>query len=290
MIKSKIKHNQKYTLSTFLENFDRYLIPSFQRKYSWGKKEVVELWNSVMTNDPNYYIGNIVGIQNIDSVTGGNIIEIIDGQQRITTLSLFCLALRNYIEEESKSKTSQIIDARGKMEHFERFLSYTNKLQDSSIKNIRLRFSKLVLNDIYTGLINSDHDVYLCVTDKESLKRLNDTQKVFINNYLKCIALIKEHIKLNYKKNVNELIADIGTRLANVEFIAIITESDSDTYQLFEGLNTTAKPLSVVDITKNAVFKSVDDGSPESKIVIKKVEELWEQLENDFDVVNIKWL
>jgi hypothetical protein len=157
MIKSKIKHNQKYSLESFLNGFDRYLIPSFQRKYSWGKKHVAELWNSILTNEPNYYIGTIVGIQSIDSKTGGQVIEIIDGQQRITTLSLFCLALRNFISEESNKNIS---DTEGKIEHFERFLSHTNKLRDSHVKNIRLRFTKPILNNVYEGLINSTQDGY----------------------------------------------------------------------------------------------------------------------------------
>ena len=290
MIKSKIKHNQKYTLESFLNSFDKYLIPSFQRKYSWGKKHVAELWNSILTNEPNYYIGNIVGIQNIDTKTGGQVIEIIDGQQRITTLSLFCLALRNYISEESNLASKQITDPKGKIEHFERFLSHTNKLRDSSIKNIRLTFSKKTLNQVYEGLINSTQEAYGAINDRDIFNDLSDTQQVFITNYQKCLALIKEQVKSCDKKNINELISDIGTRLANVEFIAIITESDTDTYQLFEGLNNTAKPLSVVDLTKNAVFKSVNSNKIESGQTAQKVEELWEQLEGDFDVVNIKWL
>lgn len=286
MIKSKIKDNRKHTLESFLNSFERYLIPSFQRKYSWGKKNVAELWNSILTNEPNYYIGTIVGIQSIDPKTGGQVIEIIDGQQRITTLSLFCLALRNYILEESNKK---IKDPQGKAEYFERFLSSTNTLRDSSVKNIRLKFTKQVLNNVYEGLVNSEEDIYDAINDKEIFNELSDTQQVFINNYQKCLSLIKEHIKSDTKKDINEIITEIGTRLANIEFIAIITESDTDTYQLFEGLNNTAKPLSVVDLTKNAVFKSVNSKF-ESERTAQKVEELWEQLESDFDVVNIKWL
>ena len=248
-----------------------------------------ELWNSIVSNEPNYYIGTIVGIQNVDKSTGGQVIEIIDGQQRITTLSIFCLALRNYINESSEKKGSKIIDSVGKISHFEKFLSHINSLRDSSVRNIRLKFTKPGLNQVYSGLISNHEDVVSALSDKEVLSNFNDTQKIFIKNYQKALSLIKEHVKLNQHIEINDLISDMGDRIANVEFVAIVTESDTDTYQLFEGLNSTSKPLSEVDLTKNAVFKALS-GMSNPHVAIKNAEDLWEQLEEEFDVVNIKWL
>jgi uncharacterized protein with ParB-like and HNH nuclease domain len=287
--KSKIKHNDKYTLKNFLISFSRYTVPSFQRKYTWAPKQIVELWNSILTNEPNYYIGTIVGIQNVDHNTRGQVIEIIDGQQRITTLSILCLALRNYINDFGTKKGSTIKDPDGKARHFDNFLSDTDSLRDSSVKNTRLKFNKPGLNEIYEGLVNGLPKAYNAITDKEEFSNLNDSQQVFIKNYKRCLSLIKEYIAANQNTDINDLITDIGDRIGNVEFIAIITESDTDVYQLFEGLNSTAKPLSEVDLTKNAVLKSLS-GKHNSHLAIKKAEELWEELEEEFDVVNIKWL
>lgn len=78
---------------------EMYYIPSLQRPYSWGKKEVGKLWNDIIQNDYYYYIGSVVVVTSDGTV---NPDQIIDGQQRLTTLSLILIAIRNYISGNNK--------------------------------------------------------------------------------------------------------------------------------------------------------------------------------------------
>lgn len=291
MKKSRIKHNDKYTLGKFLLSFQRYTIPSFQRKYSWRPKNVTEFWNSIINNEPNYYIGTIVAIQNI-SKDGSETLEIVDGQQRMTTLSLFVLALRNFIKEKivSDGKKSKISNADSVIDFFNNFLMYKNLLKENSVPELRLKFSKQGLNDVYEGLVTSDNRFCGAIKSRKLFLELNDTQQVFIKNYAKSFDLIKDYIKTKDEIELNILIQNIADNLQNVEFIAIITESDTDTYQLFEGLNSTSSPLTVVDLTKNAILKELNRKTYGDNKIISNAEKIWEELEEEFDVINIKWL
>ena len=93
-------------LLRFLEPRNQFFIPIFQRRYSWGKRQCEQLWDDVLRigqnrDIPSHFFGSIVymgdGIQGVASVSR---LLVIDGQQRLTTLSLLILALGKAIEEQ----------------------------------------------------------------------------------------------------------------------------------------------------------------------------------------------
>ena len=102
--------DRKTTLELFEGNM-RYWVPAYQRDYLWGEEEWGDFWGDVVQNDGAQYVGNIVLRTNPET----NRLEIIDGQQRLTTVALFviaairCLGDRNILEKE-ESPVAELSD------------------------------------------------------------------------------------------------------------------------------------------------------------------------------------
>src|SRR5207253_10579405 len=89
-------------LLKFLNRSDQLEVPIYQRTYSWTRPESLQLWNDVVRvahdDVSGHFIGSIVYIDTgIYQVSGANAIEVIDGQQRLTTISLLLLAVAHAI-------------------------------------------------------------------------------------------------------------------------------------------------------------------------------------------------
>lgn len=112
-----------------------------------------------MENDRQYYVGNIVVVQHsTEDIRAGYLI--IDGQQRLTTLSLFLVAIRNYIskDKEKEKKKQQLQKHKEMTKELEASLIFSTSFSDES--KIKLSFSKKNLSEIYKKLVNDDlkHD------------------------------------------------------------------------------------------------------------------------------------
>lgn len=90
-------------IEELLGNQDRYIIPIYQRKYAWGAKEIEQLIQDVVdycadASQNCYYLGTMIVAGNAHPA---NVFEVVDGQQRLTTLTILALALRNkYITDD----------------------------------------------------------------------------------------------------------------------------------------------------------------------------------------------
>src|SRR6266508_4001558 len=87
----------------FLKRSDQLEVPIYQRTYSWTRPECLQLWSDIIRassgDAEGHFIGSIVYIDTgIYQVTRANSIEVIDGQQRLTTISLLLLALSRAFE------------------------------------------------------------------------------------------------------------------------------------------------------------------------------------------------
>ena len=89
----------KSNIYKYLNGTCQYLIPLYQRTYSWEKEQCARLWNDIVslheTQKEGHFVGSIVRIDE-DSRAGSTIAMIIDGQQRLTTFTLLLVALRDY--------------------------------------------------------------------------------------------------------------------------------------------------------------------------------------------------
>src|SRR5437870_2770829 len=95
---------QDLPFTRLLDGAKQFIVPIFQRDYSWGTKHCLQLWNDVIRvgSDPHtkgHFIGSIVYIAAEESDAGMTRWLLIDGQQRLTTLALLLIALRNRLQD-----------------------------------------------------------------------------------------------------------------------------------------------------------------------------------------------
>ena len=92
---------RKGNIFEILNGNKQFIIPVYQRYYSWGEEQCKRLWDDIVNmqknGKPGHFVGSIVNIAEQAMPTGVQKYMIIDGQQRMTTLTLLLIALRNYV-------------------------------------------------------------------------------------------------------------------------------------------------------------------------------------------------
>ena len=74
---------------------EHFHVPKYQREYTWRKWQWEQLLTDIQDNDPGYFMGSIICVNELQSITAGDelIFQVVDGQQRLTTLSLLLVAI-----------------------------------------------------------------------------------------------------------------------------------------------------------------------------------------------------
>lgn len=259
----------------FLENNrkKKLLIPIYQRAYEWriGKdKEVAKLLediDNIVIDDKNssHFLNSIVYIEDIKSK---NFINIIDGQQRITTISILFIALRDRLLILLKEKNKEL-----------------NKDKDNEelkdiIEDIEIEIEKISDDYLEIKGKKSDNKIRLSLSNKNKDREIYNT--LFNNNYDKSL---KSNILSTYKfffhtqKMKTYLFNDIKLLLQKIEKISIVKvelDLEKDNPQrVFSGLNGGGLKLKDTDLIKNSIFMSIDIDKQE-----ELHSELWEKLED----------
>ncbi|GAA6995720.1 DUF262 and DUF1524 domain-containing protein [Helicobacter pylori] len=231
----------------------QFVIPIYQRVYSWEKEQCEQLWDDIIKTGGNdqmngHFIGSIVFVQDDIYTTNHNELLIIDGQQRLTTITLLLTALRNYLNDEDEF-----------LEKFSRQKIQNRYLINSDDKDDK-RF-KFILSE-------PDRDTLLSLIDENRRKPSEPSSKIMEN-----FKLFEEWIR----KNTNQL-ETIFKGLDRLMVVKISLERDKDNPQLiFESLNSMGKDLTQTDLIRNYILMGLE---PEKqKIFYKKY---WRAMEEDF--------
>lgn len=238
----------------FLKKSDQLEIPIYQRTYSWTPEECLQLWKDIVRASSReveaHFIGSIVYIDTgIYRVTGVNSIEVIDGQQRLTTISLLLLAVTRALEDDGEESASVA-----------RRLTKDYLLQeDDEVAGAEPRYKLL--------LTKGDRDTYMRLVDGREIDataapRLVETYNLFVEQ-VRRTALHPEEVLSGLEKL---LLVDIAL------------ERDHDNPQLiFESLNSTGLDLSQADLIRNYVLMGLPHKEQE-EIYLKS----WFPLEQSF--------
>ncbi|GAA8979466.1 DUF262 and DUF1524 domain-containing protein [Helicobacter pylori] len=212
-----IKDNQKNQL----------VIPIYQRLYSWEKEQCKQLWDDIIKIGGNdkmdgHFIGSILYV--LDSIThSNNALLIIDGQQRLTTITLLLTALRNHLSDEVKRKEIE-----------NRYLINSDKDGDKKFR--------LILSE-------SDKDTLLSLIDKDRRKPSEPSSKIMEN-----FKLFEEWISKNTDK--------LGTIFKGLEKLTIVwiaLEKGKDDPQLiFESMNSKGMELTQTDLIRNYIVMETE--------------------------------
>lgn len=208
---------------------NRYIIPVYQRSYDWKIENCKQLYNDLIRlikdNRTNHFFGSIVS----DIVGNGNNIEfhIIDGQQRLTTITLLLLAISKLVKnKEVESEYSDLTN-----EILERFIISKWAEKDNMIKLIPIKKDREALRVLIFG----DEDEYI------------QNSNLTINyNYF------YDRLKREFK-NIDRFY----NAIQNLQVISITLEKSDDAQLIFESLNSTGLALSEGDKIRNFILMNL---------------------------------
>ncbi|GAA8513788.1 DUF262 and DUF1524 domain-containing protein [Helicobacter pylori] len=231
----------------------QFVIPIYQRVYSWEKEQCEQLWDDIIKTGGNdqiegHFIGSIVFVHDGIYTTNHNELLIIDGQQRLTTITLLLTALRNYLNDED-----EFLEKFSRQKIQNRYLINSDEKGDKKFK--------LILSE-------PDRDTLLSLIDKNRRKPSELSLKIMEN-----FKLFEEWIRKNTDK-----LETIFKGLDKLMVVEISLERGKDNPQLiFESMNSTGKDLTQTDLIKNYILMGLE---PEKqKIFYKKY---WRAMEEDF--------
>lgn len=244
------------TLNKLLNTSRQFIVPIFQRNYSWQKSQYEQLWFDILRaskfkEKQNHFIGSIVYIDMGTPAGRPQQLLLIDGQQRLTTISILLCAIKDYVQK---------------------FNLETKLINLAKIKNQFLYNSDEIDEDRYKLLLN--------VQDKETYIKLIDNTIFTVNkpatNIIKCYEFFYEHIEDFIKQDGQ--IDEIYAGIFKLSLVSISLDKDSDNPQMiFESMNSTGKDLSQTDLLRNYLLM---DLTPEKQTRLYKT--YWKSMEELF--------
>ena len=209
----------------------RFRVPPYQRSYAWEREHVEALLNDIKdaihSKENEYFLGSIV-------VTGpvNQRYEVVDGQQRLTTVSLLVAAIKDVFARDGDSDVVNSVKAD--------FLA-------SIDRKTKEKEPKLILNEIdnelYQELLETIPNINKERFSRQSHKRLIDAADT-IFKYI-------EDICINAKDSEEELHAWLDYLETNLKVIVVTAPDDSNAFIIFETLNDRGLELAISDLLKN---------------------------------------
>lgn len=252
---SKKISGAEYPLSKiFSSDFD-YVIPSYQRPYAWTEDESSELFDDLYefyTKEPDegYFLGSIVLIKG----EGNPYSEVIDGQQRLTTLTILLAAIASFLEGEDRQTLCKYI-----MEPGNKYEELQPKPRLALRERDRGFFSNYV-QDLKFG--------DLLALSQQSLK--NESQ----NNIQKNSKLILERIGKHFSNGCDKLQGFVGFLLQRCFLVAVSTPNQQSAFRVFSVMNSRGLDLQSTDIIKADLI-----GGIQSEEKRDEYNERWEDME-----------
>jgi len=125
---------QSITLSTLLNGDFRFEVPDYQREYAWGKEQWDALWQDIQSIESNgqHFLGSMVLVDRNTPIGERKVYEIVDGQQRLTTVLILLTALREKFRTEGEDSRAKAINQK----YIWDYDSENNKQQNLKLNNL----------------------------------------------------------------------------------------------------------------------------------------------------------
>ena len=224
-----------------------YAIPRYQREYTWSKSQWETLFDDVQENDPGYFLGSIICINQTTDTLAVQRLEVVDGQQRLTTLSLLFAALYQSLKLHEKDLDE---DQRGELINLKRKLVLKKGGEQlrviPQIQNNNQNDYRAVLSDV--GVISQcDAPAYA------------GNRKIF-----RAFRYFQSRIE-EMADGPNSRLASIMAfldKVSQASLVKIEVASHADAYTLFESLNNRGMPLTAIDLIKNKLLARLETTEP----------------------------
>ena len=271
------------TFRKLIGNGLTYRIPRFQRDYSWTNEEWEDLWMDLLgtlraDGEAAHYMGYLV-LQSADDKT----FDVIDGQQRLTTISIIVLAVLKSIQRLIDAGNDAEANKRRKEQIQQTYVGYLDPV--TLVARPKLSLNRNNNNYFQTYLVPLGHLPQRGFRASEhQLRKAFEWFDKRVADYLKA-STGDEGMRLA------KLVEDISDRL----FFTVITVTDElNAYKVFETLNARGVRLSATDLLKNYLFSVLDRGG-ETDHELRNLEDRWEaivgrlQSENFPDFLRVHW-
>ncbi len=248
-------------------------IPKYQREYTWGINDWDALFNDVTENDYGYFLGSYICVNS--GSLNGTTLEVIDGQQRFTTIMLLLTALYEKLnalkEQMDEDERTDLANLRSELANKKQ--TYTSDGTKKTEYVQRLILQKQNMNDEDFSFVLSDKGI---ITGQKGHpknfgnRRISKAYKHFGKLIDEKVADAKEE-----NPNINDVGALFGIvrKFENAIMVGIEVDTNKDAYMLFESLNHRGVPLSAIDLIKNTLIASA-----ESKADADNSYEIWKQI------------
>jgi len=244
-------------LLSLIKKSPQFIIPIYQRTYSWTERECKQLWDDIKRtgSDENisaHFVGSIVYIQKgLYQVSDNSPLLVIDGQQRLTTLTLLLAALAKSIEKLPDDQ----------QEPFEGFTP--RKLRNYYLVNPEESGEK-------------HHKLILSQTDKDSLISLIMQRDLPKDYSVRVSANFK-----NFEKWITEHIADLPIICKGISKLLVVdialSRNEDNPQLIFESMNSTGRELTQADLIRNYILMGLEPDLQEELYV-----KYWRPIELDF--------
>lgn len=226
-------------LQSMIEGTKQYVIPMFQRTYSWKNKQWQQLWDDIIDladedeHDSTHFIGSIVSIPVNATTHGVQQFLVIDGQQRLTTLLLLLAAIRDSAEEIGEEKLS------GQIHNMLLINAYESG--EDKYKFLPTQVDK----EFFKRMINKE-DLHEIENEKGSL--IVDSYQFFVKKLANTTVTLSELKKIITRK---------------LSIVSIVLSQDDNPYLVFESLNAKGQPLTQADLIRNYLFMRIPPSDQE---------------------------
>ena len=257
----KLEFDAKDKILKELFGGEKYMIPRYQRPYSWTVSEVEDLWNDI-TRDDSIFLGSFVfNYENYDKT---KFVEVIDGQQRLITLTIFFAVLRDIykkLKEEKKSAKTQELIA---------FIDDVDLTQD-----FRLKCGDSLAH-FFEQYIQKGEDFPKKIKRPEH-KQIRENYEFLMNKIEEEIIDMDTSEKIKY-------IDELKRKIFDFKIILIQTKSNEDAYSIFETVNARGADLTSADLLKNYIFGQLSKQDGEEDYAKEK----WSEIVNNMESVKGK--
>lgn len=237
-----IQHVDKYPIYNIFDKEAKfyYYIPKYQREYTWKYAEWEALYDDITENDEGYFIGSIICINQGDVIKP--FLEVIDGQQRLTTISLFLTAIYKRLRDLKDFMSEDDEDILPS-------LRKSLKRENSETKMI-----------IVPQIQGHNRDDYNYIMSEIGLRQNKEVKPSYFGTrrISRCFEYFNDRLgkELANKSESEqiEILIDRLNLLKNAMLVKIEVSSHSDAYVLFESLNNRGAQLTAIDLLKNLIM------------------------------------
>ncbi|MEW6219102.1 MAG: DUF262 domain-containing HNH endonuclease family protein [Thermodesulfobacteriota bacterium] len=259
-------NTENRTYRQLLGNGLTYLIPRFQRDYSWGEEEWEDLWADILgtlpaDGEPAHYMGYLVL-----RTTDNRVFEVIDGQQRLTTISLIALATMRLLKRSAAEGGHAAANQKRLDQLRASYIGYLDPVTLTARNKLSLNRN----NDPYY------RDYLVPLADHLPQRGFPASTHAMRKAFEWLERRLREHVKGQIDPGV--ALAQFVETMSDKLFFTVITVADElNAYKVFETLNARGVRLSATDLLKNYLF-SVLARDQETQHQMDELERRWEAM------------